>query len=181
MIWYEKLTLKMELCNNMWSGFLDLILIPVQLNSIRPPGSRSGLVLKRDVSSLSQTFRLWGGRKYISRKKSGPPPLCLLILTLTLTRSPISRGTRLSESPERQKLILGFSEAETDQYCRFMSVMFAMNRQRFDERDQRYSNMHACNLVTDSLEQATWCYNWTPYPAHPSRLQRTSPAERVES
>ena len=59
----------MEFCNNMWSGFLDLILIPVQLNSIRPPGSRLGLVLKRDVSSLSQTFRLRGGRKYISRKK----------------------------------------------------------------------------------------------------------------
>ena len=25
------------------------------------------------------------------------------------------------------------------------------SRQTFDERDQRYSNMHACNLVTDSL------------------------------
>ena len=36
----------------MWSGFLDLILIPVQFNSIRPPGSRSGLVLKRDVIDL---------------------------------------------------------------------------------------------------------------------------------
>ena len=38
----------------MWSGFLDLILIPVQFNSIRPPGSRSGLVLKRDVIACSR-------------------------------------------------------------------------------------------------------------------------------
>lgn len=29
------------------------------------------------------------------------------------------------------------------------------SRQKFDERDQRYSNMHACNLVTDGQEQAT--------------------------
>ena len=29
------------------------------------------------------------------------------------------------------------------------------SQQKFDERDQRYSNMHACNLVTDGLEQAT--------------------------
>ena len=29
------------------------------------------------------------------------------------------------------------------------------SRQKFDERDQRYSNMHACNLVTDGKEQAT--------------------------
>ena len=87
---------------------------------------------------------------YKQEKNSGLP-LCLLIFS----RSPISRGTRLSERLERQKQILGLSEAETDQYCRFMSVMFAMNRQKFDERDQRYSNMHACNLVTDSLEQAT--------------------------
>ena len=31
--------------------------------------------------------------------------------------------------------------------------MLAMNRQKFDERDQ------FSNPVTDSLEQATWCYN----------------------
>ena len=87
-------------------------------------------------------------------KKNRELPLCLLIFS----RSPISLGTRLSERLERlerQKQILGLSEAETDQYCRFMSVMFAMNRQKFDELDQRYSNMHARNLVTDSLEQAT--------------------------
>ena len=86
--------------------------------------------------------------------KNSGLPVCLLIFS----RSPISRGTRLSERLERlerQKQILGLSEAETDQYCRFMSVMFAMNRQKFDERDQRYSNMHACNLVTNGLEQAT--------------------------
>ena len=83
--------------------------------------------------------------------KNSGLPVCLLIFS----RSLISRGTRLSERLERQKQILGLSEAETDQYCRFMSVMFAMNRQKFDERDQRYSNMHARNLVTDSLEQAT--------------------------
>ena len=78
----------------------------------------------------------------ISRKKKNSGlPLCLLLSS----RSPISR----------QKQIVALSEAETDQYCRFMSVMFAMNRQKFDELDQRYSNMHACNLVTDSLEQAT--------------------------
>ena len=83
--------------------------------------------------------------------KNSGLPVCLLIFS----RSLISRGTRLSERLERQKQILGLSEAETDQYCRFMSVMFAMNRQKFDERDQRYSNMHACNLVTNGLEQAT--------------------------
>ena len=33
----------------MRSGFLDLIFMPVQFNSIRPPRSRSSLVLKRDV------------------------------------------------------------------------------------------------------------------------------------
>ena len=87
---------------------------------------------------------------YKQEKNSGLP-LCLLIFS----RSPISRGTRLSERLERQKQILGLSEAETDQYCRFMSVMFAMNRQKVDERDQRYSNIHACNLVTNGLEQAT--------------------------
>ena len=75
------------------------------------------------------------------KKKTSGLPLCLLLFS----RSPISR----------QKQILALSEAETDQYCRFMSVMFAMNRQKFDERDQRYSNMHACNLVTDGQEQAT--------------------------
>ena len=75
----------------------------------------------------------------ISRKKKNSGlPLCLLLFF----RSPISR----------QKQILELSEAETDQYCRFMGVMFAMNRQKFDECDQRYSNMHACNLVADSLE-----------------------------
>ena len=72
------------------------------------------------------------------KKKNSGFPLCLLLFF----RSPISR----------QKQILALSEAETDQYCRFMSVMFAMNGQKFDERDQRYSNMHARNLVTDSLE-----------------------------
>ena len=78
----------------------------------------------------------------ISRKKKNSGlPLCLLLFS----RSPISR----------QKQILALSEAETDQYCRFMSVMFAMNRQKFDELDQRYSNMHARNLVTNGLEQAT--------------------------
>ena len=87
---------------------------------------------------------------YKQEKNSGLP-LCLL----NFSRSPISRHTRPSDRLERQKQILGLSEAETDQYCRFMSVMFAMNRQKFDERDQRYSNMHACNLVTDGLEQAT--------------------------
>ena len=87
---------------------------------------------------------------YKQEKNSGLP-LCLLIFS----RSPISRGTRLSEHLERQKQILGLSEAETDQYCRFMSVMFAMNRQKCDERDQRYSNMHARNLVTNGVEQAT--------------------------
>ena len=86
-----------------------------------------------------------------SGKKNRGLPLCPLIFS----RSPISRGTRLSERLERQKQILGLSEAETDQYCRFMSVMFAMNRQKFGERDQRYSNMHARNLVTNDLEQAT--------------------------
>ena len=83
-------------------------------------------------------------------KNSGFP-----VFLLIFSRSPISRGTRPSERLERQKQILGLSEAETDQYCRFMSVMFAMNRQKFDELDQRYGNMHARNLVTDSLEQAT--------------------------
>ena len=83
--------------------------------------------------------------------KNSGLPVCFLIFS----RSLISRGTRLSERLERQKQILGLSEAETDQYCRFMSVMFAMNRQKFDERDQRYSNMHARNLVTNGLEQAT--------------------------
>ena len=86
----------------------------------------------------------------ISRKKSGLP-VCLLIFS----RSPISRGTRLSEGLERQKQILRLKEAETDQYSRFMSVMFAMNRQKFDERDQRYSNMRARNLVTNGLKHAT--------------------------
>ena len=83
--------------------------------------------------------------------KNSGLPVCLLIFS----RSLISRGTRLSERLERQKQILVLSEAETDQYCRFMSVMFAMNRQKFDELDQRYSNMHARNLVTNGLEQAT--------------------------
>ena len=136
----------------MRSGFLDLILMPVQFNSIGPPGSGSRLVLKRDVIACSRPSDCKDGANiYISRKKNTGLPFCLLIFS----RSPISRGTRLSERLERQKQILGLSEAETDQYCRFMSVMFAMNRQKFDERDQRYSNMHACNLVTDSLEQAT--------------------------
>ena len=40
--------------NNMRSGFLDLILMPVQFNSIGPPGSRSRLVLKRDVIACSR-------------------------------------------------------------------------------------------------------------------------------
>ena len=29
------------------------------------------------------------------------------------------------------------------------------SRQKFDESDQRYSNIHARNLVTNGLEQAT--------------------------
>ena len=167
MIWYEKLFLKAEFCNNMWSGFHDLILIPVQFNSIRPPGSRSGLVLKRYVTACSRPSDCEDRANRYKQKKKTWLPLCLRLFS----RSPISR----------QKQVLELSEAETDQYCRFMSVMFSMNRQKFDERDQRYSNMHACNLVTDGLEQATWCYNWTPYPAHPPRLRGTSPAERDES
>ena len=236
MIWYKKNHFEngADYNNNMRSGFLDLILMPVQFNSIGPPGSRSRLVLKRDViecfHSLGQyickfisttesvcirkefnSLRIGLGHQHGRRcivlghqygcrdvtwkhsiacsrpsdckdgaliykqEKNSGLPLCLLIF---FSRSSVSRRTRISE---RQKQILGLSEAETDQYCRFMSVLFAMNRQKFDELDQRYSNMHACNLVTDSLEQATWCYNWTPYPAHPSRFRRTSPAERVES
>ena len=55
-------------------------------------------------------------RIYKQEKNSGPLPLCLLIFV----RSPISRRTRLSDRLERQKQILGLSEAETDQHC----VMF---------------------------------------------------------
>ena len=118
------------------------VLIPVQFNSIRPPGSSSGSVLKRDVIACSRpSDREDGANRYKQEKKNSGLPLCLLLSS----RSPISR----------QKQIVALSEAETDQYCRFMSVMFAMNRQKFDELDQRYSNMHARNLVTDSLEQAT--------------------------
>ena len=192
----------------MRSGFLDLILMPVQFNSIGPPGSRSRLVLKRDVIECfhsrgqyickfirttervcirkefnSQRVGLGhqhgrrcivlghqygcrdvtgkhsiacsrpsdckdGALIYKQEKKKRTPSLPPYFFS----RSSISRRTRISE---RQKQILGLSEAQTDQYCRFMSVLFAMNRQKFDELDQRYSNIHACNLVTDSLEQAT--------------------------
>ena len=108
--------------------------------------------MKRDVIACSRpSDREDGANRYKQEKKKGPLPLCLLIFS----RSPISRPTRLSERLERQKQISGLSEAETDQSCRFMSIMFAMNRQKFDELDQRYSNMHARNLVTNGLEQAT--------------------------
>ena len=53
----------------MRSGFLDFILMPVQFNSIRPPGSRSRLVLKRDVSSLFQTFSCEGGANRCKQEK----------------------------------------------------------------------------------------------------------------
>ena len=138
--------------------------MPVQFNSIRPPGSRSRLVLKRDVIACSRPSDFEGGaNRYKEEKKRTP---CLPPYFFRLSH--FARHSTIW-TPERQKQILGLSEAETDQYCRFMSVMFAMNRQKFDERDQRYSNMHARNLVTNDLEQATWCYNLTPYPAHPPR------------
>ena len=104
----------------------------------------------RDVIACSRPSDVRTAQIYKQEKNIGLP-----LFLLIFSRSPISHHTRPSDRLERQKPILGLSEAETDQYCRFMSVMFAMNRQKFDERDQRYSNMHACNLVTDSLEQAT--------------------------
>ena len=64
----------------MRSGFLDLILIPVQFNSIRPPGSRSGLVLKRDVIACSRPSDYEdGANRYKQEKKNSGLPLCLLI------------------------------------------------------------------------------------------------------